>query len=166
MVALAWQRSNLGGHPLHVLHRSSSRFKRQRACGARASTANGLCRKLEVPLRECAAGAALQVPLEANGLLFGGELDDDNRGPGSVFKRVSARTVVVPFQTALNIARDAYVVAARVAIAANDVDEAPADTAHATSTAGAVPTHAGGRKPKTGRWRRTGCRCCPWRGSG
>ena len=88
-------------------------------------------RRREVSLRECPAGPGLEVLLEAHGLAFRRELDDDQPGPWSVVGRVPARSVVVPLKPAGHIARHAGVVTIGIAVTAKDVDEALADSAHA-----------------------------------
>jgi hypothetical protein len=64
----------------------------------------------EVPLRERAAGAGFQVPLEAACLLFGRELDDHGHGPGSIPSGVATGSSIVPIQSILDVLRDADVV--------------------------------------------------------
>jgi hypothetical protein len=78
----------------------------------------------EVPFRKCTPRSGLQILLEASSILFGRELQDDDHRPGPMIHRLAARSVVVPFQSILDITRDADVVPFRTAVAAEDVDEA------------------------------------------
>ena len=89
----------------------------------------------EVSRRESPAGSGLQVPFEAQGLLFCRKLNDDPQRPWTVLGGMSAGTVVVPLQTIADVARHADVVTARVDVAPNDVHEALADASHASTKA-------------------------------
>jgi hypothetical protein len=87
----------------------------------------------EVPFREGAARAGLQVALEAQRLLLGRELEDDHQGPRAVLGGMSAGTVVVPLQPIADVARCPDVVALGFDVASKDVDEALADPTHASA---------------------------------
>ena len=83
-----------------------------------------------MPLRECAAGAGLQVSLEPARRRLGRELDDDEQRPRTMFESLSRRAVVVPLETVVDIARHTGVVALGIAVALEDVDESSADALH------------------------------------
>ena len=97
----------------------------------------------EMSFRESAARAGLQVPLEAQRLLLGREFDHDRQGPRAVFDGVAARTVVVPLQPIVDVARQADVMTLRVAVATEYIDEPLADSAHAGAKAILGPISCG-----------------------
>ena len=76
------------------------------------------------------AGSGLQVLLEASGFLLRRELDDNRQRPRSVVGRVATGAVVVPLQAPVDVAGDADVVTVGISVAAKNVDEAFADSAH------------------------------------
>ena len=84
----------------------------------------------EVALGKGPAGPGLQVLLEASGFPLRRELDDNGHRPWSVLDRVATGAVVVPLHAPIDVAGDADVVTLRIAVAAKDVDEASADSAH------------------------------------
>jgi hypothetical protein len=84
----------------------------------------------EVPRRERPARSCLQVSLEPNRLLFGPKLQDDHHGPWPVPDGVSARSVVVPCESIVDIARDPDVVPVRVTVAPENIDKAFAYSFH------------------------------------
>jgi hypothetical protein len=90
-----------------------------------------LARLPKVTLRERAAGPAFQVLLEANGHVFGRELDDDDWCPGAVEHGVTTRSVIVPVQSPLEVGRGPDIVTTGIAATPEDVHETPTDTAHA-----------------------------------
>lgn len=77
-----------------------------------------------LPLRERAARSRLQIPLEAARHARVRELDRYDDTPGTLQGRETGRSVVVPLEALLNVARQARVVALRIALALEDVDEA------------------------------------------
>ncbi len=100
-------------------------------CGQHAGSPVGT----EVSFREGTTRSGLQVPFEPHGLSFSRELDHDHERPRAVFGGVSTRSVVVPFQAVLRVARQANVVTVKVEITSKDVDEPLADSAHAGAKA-------------------------------
>ena len=86
-----------------------------------------------MPLREGAAGAGLEVTLEASGDGRVRERQRDDERPGTMMDGYTAWTVVVSVHPLLDVAGDAGVVTVRVGVAAEDVDEAP--VAHAEDNA-------------------------------
>ena len=85
--------------------------------------------------REGSARSGLQVLLETCRLLFGWEFDHDRHGPRAVFDGVAARTVIVPLQPIVDVARQADGVTLRVAVAAKHVHKSLANSAHAVAKA-------------------------------
>ncbi len=102
--------------------------------GRAHASARACCESLvvgpKVPLRERSARTCLQVLLELDGLLLARKLDDDDQRPWAIVDGMPARPVVVPLQAPVGILGDTDVVAVRVRLAAEDVDEALADAVH------------------------------------
>ena len=87
----------------------------------------------EVSLRESPARTGFQVALEAQRLSLGRECDDDHQRPRAVFDGVAGRTMVVPLQAIVDVARQANVMALGFDVAPKDVDETLADPTHASA---------------------------------
>jgi hypothetical protein len=76
-----------------------------------------------VPFGESAAGAGLEIALEASGDAIVGELDRDNYFPGSVLAGIAIRTMVVPPKTVGDITCSANVRFVGMRLATQNVDE-------------------------------------------
>ena len=76
-----------------------------------------------MPLRECHAGAALQVPLERYGAMLIGELNDDVDNPWSVLRRVWTPSGVVRVEPCREVRCQACVVARWIGLASENVDD-------------------------------------------
>jgi len=85
----------------------------------------------EVPLRECTSRSGFQILLEADRGAFTCKLHRDDERPRAVRERVAGRTMVVPFESALDVVRDAHVLSRGIRVAAKDVDDAFFDAVHA-----------------------------------
>jgi hypothetical protein len=77
----------------------------------------------EVPLREGAAGAGLQVALETDGPPLIRELDDDVKVPRSTARCVSTPTRIVIGQSGVYVGREADIEVTRFGLVPQDVDE-------------------------------------------
>ena len=84
----------------------------------------------EVSCGKRSARAGLQVFLEKDGLVLGREFDRHDNGPRPVSSCVPARSRVVPRQPFGHVTRDPDVVAARVRLASEDVDEPLSSALH------------------------------------
>jgi hypothetical protein len=80
-------------------------------------------------LRECAAGAGLEVLLEVRGSTFVWELHRHDDRPGAMLDRVAARARVVPLKSFIDVYRATDVVPRWTAVAPEDVDKS---RSHAT----------------------------------
>ena len=80
--------------------------------------------------RECAPRAGLEIPLESPCPCLSAEFDHDEQRPWPMAQGLTFGTVIVPFESILDILRDASVVTVGVAIALKDADEPLADAAH------------------------------------
>ena len=77
----------------------------------------------EVAFGECAAGAGLQVRLEAECSLFRLEFHDDYRGPRTIPSSVDALAGVVCLNSFWHVSRETDIMTPRVAIAAEHINE-------------------------------------------
>ena len=84
-----------------------------------------------MPNGKCATGSGLQVFLEADGLFLSWEFKRHHYRPRSMRQRVSARTLVVPFESCAQIIRDPDIVSRWINVAAEDVNDAFLDAVHA-----------------------------------
>jgi hypothetical protein len=84
----------------------------------------------EMTCRERPPGTGLEVLLEAGCLTLGGKLQNHDERPRPAPDRFATRTVVVPRESAVRIRGEADVMAVRVAVAPENVDEALADAVH------------------------------------
>ena len=84
-----------------------------------------LCAGREMPLREGATRASLQVALEASYCRCVRELQRDDERPGPMVAGHASTDPVVPLEASFDVTRDADVVTIGVRAAAEDVDETP-----------------------------------------
>ena len=85
----------------------------------------------EVPFCKCTSRSGFQILLEADRVAFTGKLHRDDERPWAVRARVAGRAMVVPFESALDVVRDAHVLFRGIRVTAQDVDDAFFDTVHA-----------------------------------
>lgn len=87
----------------------------------------------EVPLGKRAAGARLQVFLEARRGPFVAELQRHDDGPWAMLERVSTRSGVVPLESFVDVRGATYIMSRWITLAAKDVHESSADALHCES---------------------------------
>ncbi len=91
----------------------------------------GLYAWCEVPFGKGAAGAGLEIPLEAARRSLVGELELNDEAPRPVRFGVAARSTVMPFKAAIHACRDPNIVASWVRLAPQDVHESQRICGHA-----------------------------------
>jgi hypothetical protein len=84
----------------------------------------------EMTLREGAAGAGLEVLLEARGSTFVWELHRDDDRPGAILARVPTRPGVVPLESLVDVRGAANVVSGWIAVASKEIDEPSTGVLH------------------------------------
>jgi hypothetical protein len=83
-----------------------------------------------VAFRKRSAGTGLQIPLESDRRPLMRELNGHDNPPWAMHDRLARWAMVVPLQSLIDIGGKADVVAIRITLAAEDVDETFADAAH------------------------------------
>ena len=84
----------------------------------------------EVSFGECAAGAGLEVALEARRAAFAREFHYDDNRPRSVVHRVTGWPSVVPLESFIQVRCAAYIVPRWISVASQYVDKSSADALH------------------------------------